>query len=152
MRYLAFAFIFWVSALSAHDYQAGDIKIMHPFSYPSTGKAGAGYMQIQNTGAADVLLGVRADFPRVELHTVELSDDGVAAMKKVANIPIAAGETVTLKPRNLHVMFMGLDKPFKVGDKIDATLSFEKAGDVDIVFKVQKRPKTDDHSAHKHNH
>ena len=36
-------------------------------------------------------------------------------------------------------MFMGLTAPFAEGDKIDATLVFEKAGEVEVHFNVEAR-------------
>jgi len=46
-------------------------------------------------------------------------------------------------------MFMGLQSPLMIGETIDATLTFENAGDVAIVFNIEER--TDaamDHSNH----
>jgi periplasmic copper chaperone A len=47
------------------------------------------------------------------------------------------GETVELKPGSFHVMFVGLKKPLPAGDHIKATLTFEKAGAVDIEYDVR---------------
>ena len=60
-------------------------------------------------------------------------------MMPVEALEIAPGATVTLEPRGLHVMFMGLAAPWKAGDEIPATLVFETAGAVPIVFKVEAR-------------
>ena len=46
---------------------------------------------------------------------------------------------MTLEPRGLHVMFMGLTAPWKAGDHIPATLVFETAGKVPVVFNVEPR-------------
>ena len=46
------------------------------------------------------------------------------------------GETVEFKPGSYHVMFVGLKKPFAAGDHVKATLTFEKAGKVDIEYDV----------------
>ena len=100
--------------------------------------AGAGYLTVTNSGVeADMLLAVEAGYPRVELHTMEM-EDGMARMRQVEGIEIPAGEAVTLEPGGLHVMFMGLNgDPFEVGEEIPATLIFEKAGPVEIVFSVK---------------
>ena len=60
-------------------------------------------------------------------------------MLPVEALEIAPGETVTLEPRGLHVMFMGLGAPWKAGDKVPVTLVFETAGAVPIVFNVEAR-------------
>ena len=126
------------TAALAHEYKAGGLDIDHPMAFETGAKVGGGYMTITNSGdTADTLIEVKADFPRVEIHeTVE--EDGVAKMNHVGRIDIPAGETVMLKPGGLHVMFMGLDgDPFVEGETIPATLVFENAGRLEVVFNVE---------------
>ncbi|MEM6589346.1 MAG: copper chaperone PCu(A)C [Pseudomonadota bacterium] len=136
------------TAAVAHEYKAGGLDIDHPMTFETGAKVGGGYMTITNSGDTDdVLIEVKADFPRVEIHeTVE--EDGVAKMNHVGRIDIPAGETVKLKPGGLHVMFMGLEDPLAEGDKIPATLIFENAGEVEVTFNVEAH--TGDHSGHDH--
>ena len=44
---------------------------------------------------------------------------------------------VELKPGGLHLMFVGLKAPLKAGDKFPLTLTFEKAGTVEVVVNVE---------------
>ena len=126
----------------AQDFTLGDLTVDHPMAFETaaTAKTGGGYLTITNTGAEpDRLMGVRADFPQVMIHQTE-DKDGIATMSHVEAIDIPAGETVALEPGGYHVMFMGLDgDPFEVGESIPATLIFEKAGELEIVFTVQER-------------
>ena len=110
------------------------------FETAPTAMSGGGFMEITNAGTTDdQLVGVWADFPRVELHTTEFTD-GVAKMMHVDGIDVLAGETVALEPGGFHVMFMGLqDGPLKEGDTIEATLIFENAGEIPVTFDVVKR-------------
>jgi len=128
------------TAVAAHDYKVGDLMIKHPVARetPATAMAGAGYMTIMNMGnTADRLIAVEADFPRVEIHDVKVEND-VASMFKIEGVDIAPGESITLQPRQKHVMFMGLNgDPFEAGEEIAATLIFENAGSIDIVFNVE---------------
>lgn len=132
---------------------AENLKIMHPvaFESPKMAKAGAGFMMIKNTGDTDdTLLEVRAEFPKVQIHTTE-EQDGVARMIHIDTLTIPAGETVELAPGGYHIMFMGLSEPLQDGDEIPATLVFENAGEVPITFNVTPRPemgKAMDHSNH----
>ncbi|WP_299500519.1 copper chaperone PCu(A)C [uncultured Roseobacter sp.] len=141
------------TAALAHEFKLGDLVINHPmtFNTAATAKTGGGYLEVTNTGdTADRLIGVKADFPKVELHTTE-EKDGVARMMHVDAIEIPAGETVSLEPGGFHVMFMGLGgDPFEVGEKIPATLIFENAGEIDVMFNVEERTHEDktDHSGH----
>lgn len=129
---------------SAHEFKVGSLEIDHPMAFETAPnvKVGGGYMTITNSGdTADILLEVRVPtVPRVELHLSETDANGVARMIKQEGIAIPAGETVTLAPGGLHVMFMGLgDNPFTLGEKIDATLVFEKAGELQVQFSIEER-------------
>ncbi|RWX20771.1 copper chaperone PCu(A)C, partial [Rhizobium leguminosarum] len=44
--------------------------------------------------------------------------------------------TVKLEPGNLHLMFQKVKTPFKQGDTVPVTLTFERAGKVDLVLQV----------------
>lgn len=124
----------------AHDYNVGDLVIEHPVARETTANAmaGAGYFMITNNGDTDdVLLEVRADFPRVMIHDTEVTD-GVATMIHLDNLPIPAGESVELVRGGKHVMFMGLNgDPLESGEEIPAVLVFENAGEVEIMFNVE---------------
>ncbi|KEJ88729.1 copper chaperone PCu(A)C [Sulfitobacter donghicola] len=150
----ATAAIITASAAFAHDYKVGPLSVMHPktFATAKNAKVGGGYMMIENTSDMDdKLIAVRvADIPRIELHLSETDANGVARMIKQDGIAIPAGETVTLKPGGLHVMFMGLgNKSFILGEKLDATLVFEKAGELAVQFNIEERGEHD-HGAMKH--
>ena len=139
---------------AAHEYQLGDLVIDHPFAFetPVTARTGAGYVMITNNGTTnDRLLAVEADFPRVMLHTTEVDGD-VTRMVHLMAVDLPAGETVMFQPGAMHIMFMGLDAPFAIGDSFPATLVFENAGTIDVEFKVEARTDADhdtmDHSSH----
>lgn len=99
---------------------------------------GAGYMTIVNAGdRADTLLSVSAEAAaRVELHNV-VTEDGVASMRPVEGVPVPAGGQAELRPGGYHVMFLKLETPFSEGAEISATLHFEHAGEVPVVFAVR---------------
>ena len=140
------------SIANAQDYSVGDISVMHPIARESAkmAQSGAGYFDVTNTGSdADTLLAVEADYPRVMMHSTVMDGD-VAKMEHMMQVPLAPGETVSFAPGGHHVMFMGLgDNPFIAGDEIPATLVFEKAGRLDIIFMVEsmsQNPQSDDES------
>ncbi|PDS31582.1 copper uptake system-associated protein [Rhizobium phaseoli] len=130
----------FASLASAQDYTAGKIAIVHPAARAMVpgAKVGGGYLAITNTGTdADRLVSSSADRARsVQLHEMRV-DDGVMVMRELkGGIELPAGQTVELKPGGYHLMFMDVDKPFKQGETIKATLTFEKAGSVDVDFAV----------------
>ena len=73
-------------------------------------------------------------------------------MREMADgIEIPAGETVTLEPGGLHIMFMGLKQPIEQGKTVPVVLTFEKAGDITINLDVAKMgAKSMDHSHMNH--
>lgn len=101
-------------------------------------KNGAGYVQIHNkSGQTDRLISATtANVGRVELHTI-INENGVAKMRQVQGIEVTAGAGATLAPGGYHIMFMGLNAPFKAGDVVPVTLRFEKAGEVKVDFEIK---------------
>jgi copper(I)-binding protein len=125
----------------AHDYDIGSIHIDHPWARatPKGAKVGGGYLTITNRGTtADRLLSVSASAAsRTILH--QMTDDhGVMKMRPLDNgIEIKSGETVELKSESLHLMFEGLKEPLKEGDRVKGSLTFEKAGTIEVEFAVE---------------
>jgi copper(I)-binding protein len=114
---------------------------------PAGVDVGAGYMSITNmTGADDALIQVsspRAE--RTEIH--EMSSDGpVMRMRAVPRLDIPAGQTVTLGPGGLHLMFHGLDQPFAADQSVPVHLVFEHAAPVDTTLSVRAR--NENHAGH----
>jgi copper(I)-binding protein len=57
-------------------------------------------------------------------------------MRPVEAIDIAPGQRIALKPGGFHLMLMGLAAPLAEGDSFPVTLTFEKAGSVEVEVKV----------------
>lgn len=146
---LAAALVFATAAFAHEEHRAGDLVIDHPTirATPAGAPVSGGYLTIRNTGdEADRLVGGSADFAgKVEIH--EMAMDGeVMTMREIAGgIEIPPGGEVVLKPGGLHVMFMQLDQGLAEGDELPATLTFERAGDVEIIFDVQSLAQIREH-------
>ncbi len=131
----------FVTTAMAHDYKIGSLAIDHPWTRATPGgaKVGGGYMTIKNMGSeTDRLVAGAADFAgKIEIHEMAMKD-GVMRMRRLpAGLEIPPGETVELKPGSYHVMFMQLKAPLVEGDPVTATLTFEKAGSIDLEFDVE---------------
>jgi copper(I)-binding protein len=147
---LALAAFFAVPAM-AHEFKLGDLDIGHPWSRATLpgAKVAAGYLTIRNGGSEpDRLMAVSAGISgKSEVHEMTVKD-GVMTMRPVAGgIEIPAGGEVKLEPGSYHIMFTELKEPAVAGVKFPGTLTFEKAGTVEIEFAVEK-PGGDDHSTH----
>ncbi len=139
----------------AHSFEAGAIKVDHPYAYPSLPphKNGAAYLTIENAGESDRL--VSASSPRaaaVEIHGHE-TEGGVARMRKLDAVEVPNGAPVGFAPGGLHLMLIGLTEPIVEGQTFPLTLTFEKAGPIDVVVMVEARgeAKPDGHGGH-HGH
>jgi copper(I)-binding protein len=125
----------------AHEYKLGNLEIDHPWSRatPKGAKVAGGYMKITNKGTtADRLIGGSAAFSgRIEIHEMAM-ENNIMKMRPLADgLEIKPGETVELKPGSFHVMFMDLKEPLKKGERVKGTLTFEKAGKIDVEYAVE---------------
>lgn len=95
---------------------------------------GVVYMTIKNpTETVDRLLDVRTDVCKVaELHETTTNDDRMVMQKLDGGVEIAAGEQVVFEPRGKHIMLLDLKQALEVGNSFKLTLSFEKAGDIEV--------------------
>jgi hypothetical protein len=141
---------------SAQQFKGGTIVIEQPWARATPGGAdvAGGYLTITNIGKEpDRLVSVSSPRAgRVEVHEMKM-EDGVSKMRPVpGGIEIGPGQKVELKPNGYHVMFMNLRAPFKQGETVKGQLRFEKAGTLDIGFKVSavgaQGPEQGEHHGH----
>jgi uncharacterized protein YcnI/copper(I)-binding protein len=128
------------TAAASDSFKVGDVTVASPWTRATPGgaKVAGGYLKVTNSSAAaDKLVGGTTDVAgRVEVHEMSMSG-GVMQMRPLnAGLELKAGQSVELKPGGYHLMFMDLKRQLKEGDTITATLQFEKAGKVDVTFKV----------------
>lgn len=142
-----------VQGLSAHEYKAGSLVIGHPWSRatPVGAKVAAGYLTLKNEGGEpDRLVAVTGEISgKAEIHEMSVDASGVMTMRGLPDgVEIPAGDTVELKPGSFHLMFMNIERPLKEGERFKGSLTFEKAGKVDVEFAVEAMGDTADHNAH----
>ncbi|EJF76115.1 hypothetical protein ME7_01104 [Bartonella birtlesii LL-WM9] len=140
---------------TAQQYKVGDIEILHPWTRetPRGIKVGSGYLYIINhSNLPDRLVSVSTKgVQTTEIHSMAVVNDIMKMEKMHHGIEIPGNGEITLKPGGDHIMFMGLSKPFKLGEKISAKLTFEKAGTIDVDFSVNAiAGKTSAKSVHHH--
>ena len=125
---------------SAFAQQAGSLQITGTWARatPKGAQVGGGYFKITNNGSApDRLLGGSSPVAgKFELHEMSMGG-GVAKMRELTSgLEIKPGETVELKPGGYHIMFMDLKSGLKEGQTVKGTLTFEKAGKVEVEYNV----------------
>jgi len=151
---LALALTVLTTIASAHGYTIGSIEIAHPYATPTPpgARTGAGYLkEIVNKGnTADRLVAATSPAAdHVEIHTMTMEGD-VMRMRAVPALDLPVGARVAMAPGGgYHLMLVGVKAPFKLGDKIPVTLTFEHAGRVDVELNVQERGASDAMHEHK---
>ena len=136
-----FTTLITLGATPATAGEAHGIQIHDPWARASAGMAAAAgaFMMIYNKGDADDRL-IGASTPAAgmtQVHETAVTDS-VMTMRHVEAIAIPAGGKVELAPGGLHVMLMKLAAPLKEGTHFPLTLTFEKAGTVQIDVPVMK--------------
>ena len=131
------------SAVHAAGYRAGDISIIDPHARPTVPgqPGGAAYVTLENTGgSADRLVGVTSPVARsAEIHTMRMDGD-VMRMREAGELPLPPAAKVEMKPgMGYHIMLIGLKQPLQAGATFPITLTFEKAGKVEVPVVVDRK-------------
>ncbi|MGB0507548.1 MAG: copper chaperone PCu(A)C [Pikeienuella sp.] len=140
-------------AASAVGAFAADVMAVNPYSFasPKLAKAGAVFVSLVNHGSADRLVDARSDAAkRVQLHE-SVQDGDVMRMRHLHDgLELPMHGQVDLAPGGYHIMLMGLTQPLVVGEEVRVTLTFENAGEMEIVAPIRERGAAGGHSTHKH--
>lgn len=161
----------FVSPTLAHEATSNGVTVAHPWARATPGGStvGVAFMEVKTAdGVQDRLISAASPVAgRVEIHT-HIMDGDVMKMRKVDSIDVASGQSHVLKPGGDHIMLFDLKQPLKEGDLVKLTLTFEKAGAIDIEGTVEpvgakgphgmdaqpvnsdEKPSSDDHNAHQH--
>ncbi|MBC7386254.1 MAG: copper chaperone PCu(A)C [Cryobacterium sp.] len=106
---------------------------------PASSENSAAYFTILNSGKKSVTL-LKADSSlarAVELHE-HRHENGMMKMVQVPSIEVPAGESVELEPMGLHIMMIGLKKPFFSAKEIVLKLSFSDGKSRTVRLPVKK--------------
>jgi len=126
---------------AAQQFKVNSIVIERPWirATPAGAKVAGGYMTITNTGSEpDRLIGgALPQAGRFSVHEMKM-DGNVMHMREVqGGLEIKPGQKIEFNPSGYHVMFTELREPLKQGDTVNGQLRFEKAGSVDIEYRVE---------------
>ena len=102
---------------------AGPLQVATPVvGEPPASDRAALYMRLRNPGDS-LLQVVRVEVPgaRAELHRTTL-EGGIMRMERVETLALASGGEVVLRPGDLHVMLLDLERPLRAGDAVTVRL------------------------------
>ena len=138
-RAIPMVLLLW--AFAARPALAGELTVSGAWarSTPPGIAMGAVYLVIDNGGRkSDRLLKLRTPVAaQAEVHRTEVLD-GVARMREVAVLHVAAGERIAFEPGGHHVMLTGLRQPLVEGQVFELELVFEVAGPRKVRVTVRK--------------
>jgi copper(I)-binding protein len=125
---------------SKSDYKLGSLQISQPWSRatPKGASVAGAYFKITNNGTVpDRLVGGSSPIAgRFEVHEMTM-DNGIMKMRLLKDgLEIKPGQSIELRPGSHHVMLLDLKKPVQKGDPVKGTLTFEKAGSIEVEYNV----------------
>ncbi|HPX87936.1 MAG TPA: copper chaperone PCu(A)C [Methylophilaceae bacterium] len=118
--------------LTAHAETAKPVQIQQAWARATAPgqSVGAAYMTLVHHENITLIAADSNAAGSVEIHSMEMKN-GVMKMRMLEELPLKAGKAVKLGPGGLHLMLFDLQKPLKVGEKIELTLCFrDKQGEV----------------------
>lgn len=141
----------------AHGFKAGDLAVDHPYATPTRPgmtTSAVYFRAIKNNGTEpDRLLSARTPAATtVELHRMEMDGD-VMRMRAVPTVELPAKTEVRLRhgtPNGHHLMLLGLKAPLKDGDRFPVTLTFQRAGEREVMVWVQTPRNSKKEAEHAH--
>jgi copper(I)-binding protein len=99
---------------------------------PVSTDVAAAYFTIRNHGATpDTLTGGRSPIAGMA-HLHRMAGMGGTQMRVVEAVEVPAGGQFQLRPGGLHLMLMSLSRRPRVGDTIEITLQFARAGAITV--------------------
>jgi copper(I)-binding protein len=141
-RWLLLAALLAASAAAPGFAQNGTVSVERAWARATAGAVttGGAYMTLVDHGSApDRLIAVSTPVAgSAELHVMTM-DNGVMQMRPAAGgIAVEPGKPTELKPGGYHVMLLDLKRPLKEGERFPMTLTFEKAGTLEVAVTVGK--------------
>lgn len=107
-------------------------------SAATTPQRAGGFFTITNTGTTPDRL-VAAASPlaeRVEIHAIKVVGADIEMRPLNDGLVVHPGSTLELKPRGYHLLLIGLKVAPARGTRVPVTLTFEKAGTIEVSLAV----------------
>ena len=117
---------------------AGDLEVHGAFAFaPPTTSEAAGYFTVVNRGGLpDTLLALTSPIAGGAMIHGQVPDGGMVRMVHIDAPAVPARDSLVLAPGGTHLMLMTLDRLPRPGDTIAVTLTFARAGAVNVGLPV----------------
>jgi copper(I)-binding protein len=110
----------------------GDVQVAAPVA----GSSQVAMTLVNGGDGDDELIGVTTDAALdVEIHRTTIAD-GIATMETLEGLPIPAGEELTFRPGQAHLMLVAPDEVVREGGTVELVLDFERSEDLVVEGEV----------------
>ncbi len=143
MKSFSICITFLILSFATINAQRSNIQIKDAWVRPSAaGSNTALFFVLNNTGdVPDTLVRAESNVADiVEVHETYKKDNDKMGMREVKFVAVPAKSKVEFKPRELHVMFIDLQKDLRIGDEIEAVLNLKHAGKIKVKAVVKDMP------------
>lgn len=144
-------------AIAHHDgdiSRAADIRVSHAHTdEPSPTAHGITvYLSVENTGSErDRLTGATVDFANPGVFQANvIGADGTLEVREVSAIAIAPGQSLSLEPGGAWIAFSDVKRTLEGGDHFHMTLTFERAGPIEVEVEVEHDHRDGEADGHRH--
>ena len=117
---------------------AQPVDVQDPWARASVAgqKATGVFMKLTAREAVQLVGGESPVAGVTEVHEMKMEGD-VMRMRAVTSLPLAAGQSVELKPGSYHVMLMDLKQPLQAGSTVPLTLRLKDARGTEVPLQLQ---------------
>jgi copper(I)-binding protein len=115
------------TAAQAHSYKQRTLEIVHPWCWETSEPSVAVYMVIH------------ALAKRGDTLTAVSTSIGKAELRPASPLSVKPGKELTLKQGAAHILVSGLTKPLAPYDSFLLTLTFARAGKIEVEVMVEER-------------
>jgi len=98
-----------------------------------------GFFTVRSAGPADRLVAAASPLAdTVEIHAIKVVGADFLMRPLPDGLVLPADSTIELRPRGYHLLLMGLKARPAVGSRLPVTLTFEKAGRIEVELVVEE--------------
>jgi copper(I)-binding protein len=126
---------------TADPVRAGDITVDRGWARatPPSAKNGAAYLIVRNSGSQpDRIVSFAAPVAGHAMAHETTQENDILRMHEAGPLTVPPGGTLEMKPGGKHIMLMDLKGSLSPGQKFPLTVTFEKAGSIQVPVKVGK--------------
>ncbi|MEW6654099.1 MAG: copper chaperone PCu(A)C [Bacteroidota bacterium] len=139
-----FLLVFFIAGFAFAQSAKTQLLITDPWVRPAAkGANSAFFFKLENKGdIADTLISCKYAYSEiVELHETFKKDNDMMGMRTVKYVALPSKGRVDFKPRDLHIMLIGLSKDIRIGESCELILVFKNSGEIKTTAVVRDMPK-----------